>query len=187
MNGKSRTQVQIRKLTLAAVFMALTIILSTFSIPVPGGHLYFCDAAICTGAILLGDPIYAFIMGGFGSFLGDVFFNPPSMYVSLVTHGLQAAVIALCASKLLKKGELQEKHPAFARVFAQTIGLLLGAVIMVVGYTLGRAYVYSTPEYAIIKLPFEIIQALFGVVVALILCAPATGLVHAYRRYAGSE
>ena len=64
MNGKSRTQVQIRKLTLAAVFMALTIILSTFSIPVPGGHLYFCDAAICTGAILLGDPIYAFIMGG---------------------------------------------------------------------------------------------------------------------------
>ena len=35
---------------------------------------------------------------------------------------------------------------------------------MVVGYSLGRAYVYSTPAYAWIKLPYEILQALFGVI-----------------------
>ena len=28
-----------------------------------------------------------------------------------------------------------------------------------------RAYVYSTPAYAWIKLPYEILQALFGVIV----------------------
>ena len=39
---------------------------------------------------------------------------------------------------------------------------------MVVGYTLGRAFVYSTPEYSIIKLPFEIVQAAFGAVFAII-------------------
>ena len=42
--------------------------------------------------------------------------------------------------------------------------LLTGALIMVVGYSLGRAYVYSTPAYAWIKLPYEILQALFGVI-----------------------
>ena len=35
---------------------------------------------------------------------------------------------------------------------------------MVLGYTLGRAFVYSTLKTSIIKLPFEILQASFGVV-----------------------
>lgn len=30
--------------------------------------------------------------------------------------------------------------------------------------SLGRAYIYSTPAYAWIKLPYEILQALFGVI-----------------------
>ena len=37
---------------------------------------------------------------------------------------------------------------------ACAIAVLAGAIVMVVGYTLGRAFVYSTPEYAIMKLPF---------------------------------
>ena len=50
------------------------------------------------------------------------------------------------------------------------IGVTIGAVIMVVGYTLGKAFLYSTPEYAILKLPFEILQAVTGAVVSLLLC-----------------
>ena len=48
-------------LTTTALFMGMTVILSMsiFSIPVPGGHLYFCDAVINTAAILL-DPLAAF-------------------------------------------------------------------------------------------------------------------------------
>jgi len=45
-------------------------------------------------------------------------------------------------------------------------------VIMVIGYTLGRAYVYATPEYAVLKLPFEILQAAIGAVLAVMLCYP---------------
>ncbi len=185
MNQKKTISVQ--KMTLTAVFMAMTIALSTFSITVPGGHLYFCDAAICTGAILLGDPVLAFIMGGFGSFLGDLLFNPPSMFVSLFTHGIQAAVIALCASRLFKTGSLHEKHPLGAEFTARLIGVLLGAIIMVVGYTFGRAFIYSTREAAILKLPFEIVQAAFGAVVSLALCAPASSISHAFRKYAGQH
>ena len=81
------------RMTLTGMFMAMNVILSMsiFSIPVPGGHLYFCDTVINTAAILL-DPFSAFIVGGVGSFLGDFFFYPAPMFVSLVTHGLQAVI-----------------------------------------------------------------------------------------------
>lgn len=148
-----------RWITVTAVFMAMNIVMSSFSIPVPGGHLYLCDVVICTAAILL-DPLSAFLVGGVGSFLGDLFFYPAPMFVSLATHGLQAIVISLCAR------HLRGRKPWSGAV----VGVTIGAVIMVVGYSLGRAYVYATPEYAVIKLPYEILQAVVGAVAGVMLC-----------------
>lgn len=142
-----------------AMFMALNVAMSSFGVPVPGGHLYMNDIVICTAAIIL-DPLAAFIVGGVGAFLGDLLFYPTPMFVSLVTHGLQAVVISLLSNYTLKK------HP----VLASGIGVTLGAVIMVVGYSLGRAFLYSTPEYALLKLPYQILQAVVGAVVGMILC-----------------
>ena len=138
----------VRWLTITALFMGMNIILSLsiFSIPVPGGHLYFCDAVIDTAAILL-DPFAAFVVGGIGSFLGDFFFYPAPMFVSLVTHGLQAVIVSLLSHSLWTRKP----------VLSSSVAVTAGAVIMVIGYTLGRAYVYSTPEYAVLKLPFEIL------------------------------
>ena len=112
-------------LTMTALFMGMNIILSLsiFSIPVPGGHLYFCDVVINTAAMLL-----------------------DSLISRKVLFGKQAA--------------------------SSVIGVTVGAIIMTIGYTLGRAYVYSTPEYAILKLPFEILQAGFGAAVAILLLYP---------------
>lgn len=146
-------------LCVTALFMAMNIALSSFGVPVPGGHLYMNDVIICTAAIIL-DPLAAFIVGGVGAFLGDLLFYPLPMFVSLITHGLQAVVISLFSHKVLKK------HP----VLASGIGVTIGAIIMVVGYSLGRAFIYSTPEYAIIKLPYQILQAVVGAVIGMILC-----------------
>ena len=148
-----------RRLAIAAVFMAMNIVLSSFGIPVPGGHLYLCDIPICLAAILL-DPFSAFVVGGVGSFIGDMLFYPAPMFVSLVTHGIQGIVISLISHRLLKS------RPKLASGVAVSVGV----VILVVGYTLGRAYVYSTPEYALIKLPFEFLQGIVGAVVGMILC-----------------
>lgn len=146
-------------ITVTALFMAMNTALSTVSIPVPGGHFYLCDVVICTAAILL-DPLSAFIVGGVGSFLGDLFFYPAPMFVSLFSHGLQALIISLCVRRIpLRRGS-----------FRAGVGVLLGGVVMVIGYTLGRAYVYATPEYALIKLPYEILQAAFGSAAGLFLC-----------------
>ena len=153
-----------------ALFLALNIGLSSFGVPVPGGHLYLNDIVICTAAILL-DPLASFLAGGVGAFLGDLFFYPTPMFVSLVTHGLQAVVISLIAHRALRE------KPALASV----VGVSIGAVIMVVGYSLGRAFIYSTPEYALLKLPFQILQAVTGAVVSIALCWKF-GLVKLWQR-----
>lgn len=147
------------KLTITALFMAMNIALSSFGMPVPGGHLYLNDIVICLAAILL-NPLEAFVVGGIGAFIGDFLFYPAPMFVSLVTHGLQAIVISLFSHKALKN------NPQLA----SGIGVFIGAVIMVLGYSLGRAFIYSTPEYALIKLPFQILQAAVGAVAGMLLC-----------------
>ena len=66
-------------------------------------------------------------------------------------------------------------------VVSSSLAVTAGSVIMVIGYTLGRAYVYSTPEYAVLKLPFEILQAGVGAVVAILLLYPL-GLRKTFHR-----
>ncbi len=161
-------------LCVSAIFMALNIALSSFGITVPGGHLYMNDIVICLASIML-DPVSAFMVGGVGAFLGDLFFYPTPMFVSLVTHGLQAVVISLFSHHVLKK------HP----IVASGIGVAIGAVIMVVGYSLGRAFIYSTPEYAILKLPYQILQAGVGAVFGMLLCWRA-GIYKLYRKMMGN-
>ncbi len=43
--------------------MAMNVALSSFGVPVPGGHLYLNDIVICLAAILF-DPVAAFMVGG---------------------------------------------------------------------------------------------------------------------------
>ena len=142
-----------------AVLMAMNVALSSFGVPVPGGHLYLNDIVICTASIIL-DPLAAFMVGGVGAFIGDFFFYPAPMWVSLVTHGLQAIIISVFSHYVLKKKP----------VLSSGIGVTIGAIIMVVGYSLGRAFIYSTPAYAVAKLPFQILQAVVGAVFGMLLC-----------------
>ena len=167
------THFSAKKLTFTAVLMAMNIIMSTsvLSVPVPGGHMYLNDVIIVTAAVLL-DPFCAFLVGGVGAFIGDMLFYPTPMFVSLVTHGLQAVVISLCAHRLM------QSKPRLASV----IGAVLGWVICFTGYTLGRAFIYSTPAYAIAKFPFQVLQTAVGSALALLLCWKC-GLVRLYEKW----
>lgn len=158
-------------LCVTALFMALNIMLSSFGLPVPGGHLYLNDIVICTAAILLDNYWCSFAIAGIGSFLGDLFFYPTPMFVSLVTHGLQAIAISYCTYKMFGQ-----------RCFKGALtGVIIGAVIMVVGYSLGRAFIYSTPHYAYIKLPYQILQASVGAVFGVMLTFKA-GLIESFDK-----
>ena len=159
MQSKNKTKRTTVWLCTTAMLMAVNVAMSSFGVPVPGGHLYMNDIVICLAAIML-DPFAAFMVGGVGAFLGDLFFYPLPMFVSLVTHGLQAVVISVFSHYVMKK------HP----IISSGIGVTVGAVIMVVGYSLGRAFIYSTPEYAILKMPYQILQAAVGAVLGMVLC-----------------
>ena len=172
---KAMTHKAARRLCVTAMLMAMNVVMSSFGVPVPGGHLYLNDIVICTAALLL-DPAAAFCVGGIGAFLGDLLFYPTPMFVSLVTHGLQAVVISLCVRRPgRKKRTNTDGSPTDTAADgngAAIVGVTLGAIIMVVGYTLGRAYLYSTPEYALLKLPYQILQAAVGAIAGVILYRP---------------
>ncbi len=156
----TKTKHGTRWLCTTAQLMAMYNIKSklVFIVPLTAGHRYRNDCISNKAALIL-DPLGAFCVGGVGAFLGDFFFYPTPMFVSLVTHGLQAVAISLCAHRMMK-----EKP-----VIASLIGVLLGAVIMVVGYSLGRAFIYATPAAAIAKLPYQILQALVGAALGMVL------------------
>ena len=150
----------IKKLTVTAVLLGMNVIMSSsiLSVPVPGGHMYLNDVIIVMASLIL-DPFCAFIVGGVGAFLGDMIFYPTPMFVSLVTHGLQAVLISLFVRHVLKSKPLP----------SSVIASVLGLVLTVTGYTLGRAYIYSTPAYAVMKFPFQILQTAVGSAIALAL------------------
>ena len=166
------SQLPLKKLTVAAMLMAMNIIMSSsvLSIPVPGGHMYLNDVIIVTAAILL-DPLPAFLVGGVGAFIGDLLFYPAPMFVSLAVHGIQALIISLFVHRIMKNSPVK----------GSIIGTVIAWVITFTGYSLGRAFIYSTPEYAIAKLPFQILQTAVGSVLALLLCWKC-GIVKLYQK-----
>lgn len=159
MDSDKRRQMT-KNICITGLFMAINIVLSSsiFSIPVPGGHLYVNDIIICLSGLIL-NPFFAFCAGGIGAFLGDFFFYPTPMFVTLVTRGVQVVAISLISQHTFKK------KPVLSGILAVAVG----AVIMVAGYTIGRAFVYSNIETAIIKLPYQILQALIGCIIAPLL------------------
>lgn len=155
----------VRWLTCTALLMALNVVFSSFSVPVPGGHMYLNDMVVVMSAVLL-DPLAAFLAGGIGAFLGDLLFYPLPMFVSLATHGLQGIAIALFViwgRKLF--GEKRE-------IIGSVIGAVVGVIINVAGYSLGRAFVYATVSAALLKLPYQILQAAVGSALGILICYP---------------
>ena len=167
MKKSLRATNQVRWITITGVFTALNIILASLPIPTPTGNIYLCDMIICTAALLL-DPVAAFVVGGIGSFIGDMLMYPAAMFVSLFTHGLQAVAVSLIAHSNIGTS----KHAQFLRALIAT---LVGAVIMVVGYSIGNAFFYGDKSMAtaIVKIPKNTTQSLFGAVMSLLICYKA--------------
>lgn len=141
-------------LTMTALFMAMVVVLSmsALSIPVPGGHLYFNDVVIDTAAMLM-DPLSAFIACGVGAFLGDLLFYPAPMFVSLITHALQALVISLLCRK---------DQPLLAM-----LSFLLAEAVMVLGYFLLEWALYGVASAAAAIGP-NVVQGIAGVLIGML-------------------
>lgn len=136
------------------------------AIPTPAGRIYWVDGVALIAAFLM-DPLSAFIAGGVGSLLYDVFMSPAMMIPSLVIHGLQGAVVsALLHCLFLEK--LIKREWIWALICS-----VAGAVIVVAGYFVYRCIVLGAPV-ALTNIPRNIIQEAIGISIAMIICYATT-------------
>ena len=169
---------QTLRLTLTALLMSMNIVFSfsALTIPTPVGNIYFCNAVINVAAVLV-DPLAAFVVGGVGSFIGDLLTYPAAMFVSLVAHGAQALLVSLFSRRLT-----QMKLPLRCLT-----AMAVGSAAELAGYTLGRALIYGqkTWHYAVaVKLPIELLQVGIGIALAMLLLFPL-GILDSFHREIG--
>ena len=135
-------------------------------IPTPAGRIYWVDGIVLIAAFLM-DPLAAFIAGGIGSLLYDVFASPAMMLPSLLIHGLQGAVVSALLHYLFPK-----RFEKWEWIWA-IITALAGAVVVVGGYFIYRCIVYGAPV-AVTNIPRNIIQEIIGISIATVICYATT-------------
>lgn len=146
------------KLVLAALFTALIVVISRFFIfpvPITHGNVNLCDAGIFIVAFILG-PIYGGVVGGLSGFLLDLISGYSQyMFFSLIIHGLEGLIVGwLFYHYLLNNKKVNS-----------IIAMIIGAVIMVIGYFLTDMMFYGVAA-GLVSLITNSIQGLLGIIVA---------------------
>jgi uncharacterized membrane protein len=153
------------------------VIATSFITPVPiapFGNLYWCDGVIFVAAYLM-DPLSSFIIGGIGTFLYDVIHgNASMMFVSLIIHGVQAALTSAIFHYVFGNKFFKEKLSKLEPVWA-FIASLFGAVVVIGGYFISRYYINGYAlETCLYKSVANVIQEVVGIAVAMIVCYATT-------------
>lgn len=162
---KSDVKNQVVKLVVAALFAALTCVATVlFPIQIPlGGYVNFGDCIVLLGAWMLG-PIYGSLAAGIGSMLADMIFGyftyAPGTFII-------KALVALIASLLFKA--MSKKATDKLDFIFRIISSICGELIMVIGYFAYEATFLGLGFGAVANIPWNIIQAAFGIIASVIL------------------
>ncbi|MCL2134201.1 MAG: ECF transporter S component [Candidatus Bathyarchaeota archaeon] len=145
--------------TAAAVFAALVAIVTMISvIPIPATSGYFNlgEALIYSSALLLGPFVGLF--AGAGAFIADI--PLASVYApgTLVIKSAEGFLVGY----LLKKFNRKIKSLTLCAFSA----ILIGGCVMVIGYFIYEMFLFGFP-YAILGVPFNVVQMLTGLLVAV--------------------
>lgn len=141
------------------------------ALPTPAGRIYWVDGVVLIAAFLM-DPLSAFIAGGVGSFLYDIFLSPAMMFPSLIIHGLQGAIVSalvhyvfpILFSKILRESLAKKLEPLWAGIAA-----IVGAIEVVFGYFVYRWITNDIP-FALTNIPRNVIQEAIGISIAMVIC-----------------
>lgn len=154
--------INVRKLTLTALFIALTCV-ATFIIRIPivgtGGYIHPGDAFVILSGILLG-PLYGALAGGIGSALADLF-GGYMIYVPITL--IVKAVIAAGVGYIYH-------HPA-AKVHSSIIKCILcgvfATIVVALGYLFFEYFLYGAA--ALTSVPANLIQGISGLIISTVL------------------
>lgn len=151
-------------ITYTAMLTALVVATNFIpAVPVAGGRIYWVDGVVLIAAFLM-DPLAAFIAGGIGSFLYDVFLSPAMMVPSLFIHGLQGALVSAFLHYVFPK----KIEPLWA-----VISALIGAAEVILGYFTYRAITYGV-QVAVLSIFRNVIQEAIGITIAAVICYATT-------------
>ena len=146
----------------AAVICVLTMVIQ-IPIPATGGYINIGDLGVMIAGLLLG-PVIGGIAGGVGSMLADLL----SGYViyapaTLIIKGLEGLVIGLIANPKKNYKKL---------TYRDIIAVIVGGIIIVSGYFIYESILYG-PAVAIVEIPGNIFQFIFGAVFAILFALTA--------------
>jgi uncharacterized membrane protein len=150
------------ELALGAVFAALVFVATySFIIPIPATNGYFNlgETVIFVAALLFGPFVGAF--AGFGAAIADILVGAAQFAPgTFLIKGIEGATVGFLYVKL-QKHLASQSLSAFSSVAA-------GGAIMVVGYFFYEQIILGFPLLlAYAEIPFNIIQVLVGIVVAV--------------------
>lgn len=146
-----------KKFVHIAMLTALTVVVSLlfiFPVPATNGFVTLCEVGIYTAAYLLG-PLGGFWVGALSGGLIDLFSGYPQWIIfSVVIHGVQGAIAGYFFQKQWK--------------YKNWFGLGLASLVMVVGYALATAFLYTWPA-GIASIFGNIVQNIFGSALTVLL------------------
>lgn len=149
-----------KRLTAVGLFIAL-IAVGTLAIRIPvpatNGYIHLGDSMIYLISILFG-PYIGMIASGLGSAMADILGGYSHWALpTLIIKGLEGLIIGYLTVR-------DSKRPISIR---NTAGLLIGGIWMVFGYYLGGVALRGGWVIPLDSIPWNIIQALGGAVLAL--------------------
>ena len=165
---KNKTQYHLKKLTLSALFAALTcvstLIVITYS--PSGGYIHFGDCFVLLSGFMLG-PLWGGVAAGLGSALTDLFLG----YATYIpaTFIIKWGVAAL-ASVLMKLLVSKSSRAAMAKY---ALSGAVGECVMVGGYFVYELMLYGFAG-AVPNILMNAVQAASGVIAATLLIIPIT-------------
>jgi ECF transporter S component (folate family) len=169
-----------RFLVAASLLAALTFIATTvIKIPTPTfGYIHIGDGFVLLAGLLLG-PVTGGLAAGIGSALSDILGGYASWApATFIIKFLTAATASLLYSAATKNKENKTKRlylllPAAAAELVMTLGYFFYNIIFLSLINTGseRVALASAVTASVAEIPFNLMQALFGIVI-LLLCYP---------------
>lgn len=154
---------KLKKLIVAAMFMALICVATMLSIPSPAtnGYLNLGDCIVLLSAYMLG-PVYGAAAAGVGSALADWVLGYSHYIPGTIVIKTVVALVSCLMYNILKKTKL-----------SMTVSLIFSGVIgeqfMVAGYFGYAALILGKGIVAATSIPGNIVQAVVGIAVSSIL------------------
>lgn len=147
-------------IALLAIMTALTTIATlvlAIPYPVTNGYFNLGDTIVMLGGLLLG-PIGGFFVGGIGSALADMIVAPIYAPITLIVKGFEGMAVGYFCSKTLK-----------TRISKwDFIGVLMGSLIMLVGYLIGEILLWGFGAALAELIAVNLAQVAAGSIVALL-------------------